>query len=171
MTAGGEGDERMSLAQLSESLVVSRRVQPSLPSPLSSVRLEENCSVRPFIHTSVHSTSLLQPLRVIPPSLRQSVLPHVHQLLSVKEICCLGGRKNAAALVLQSTRGQQARRFKRALGAAAAPPAVCGGTPRIGGPSRPAARPPPCPGSAGSCAAPGWRRHPTGNHRGRIPMD
>lgn len=79
----------MSLAQLSESLVVSRRVQPSLPSPLSSVRLEENCSVRPFIHTSVRSTSLLQPLRVIPPSLRQSVLPHVHQLLSVKEICCL----------------------------------------------------------------------------------
>lgn len=155
----------MSLAQLSESLVVSRRVQLSLPFPLSSVRLEENCSVRPFIHTSVRSTSLLQPLS------HPSVPPHVHQLLSVKEICCLGGRKNAAALVLQSTRGQQAWRFKRALGAAAAPPAVCGGTPRIGGPSPPAARPPPCPGSAGSCAAPGWRRHPTGNHRGRIPMD
>lgn len=44
----------------------------------------------------------------------------------------------------------------RSLQAPSGPPAVSGGTSRIGESQPPAARPPPCPGTAGSYAARGW---------------
>lgn len=55
-------------------------------------------------------------------------------------------------------------RSTRSLRAPSGPPAVSAGTSRIGEPQPPAARPPPCPGTAGSYAAPGWWRRPTENH-------
>lgn len=54
-------------------------------------------------------------------------------------------------------------RSKRSLRAPSGPPAVSAGTSRIGESQPPAARPPPCPGTAGSYATPGWWRHPTEN--------
>lgn len=160
----------MSLAQLSESLVVSRRVQPSL------VRDK-------LLHSSLRSDLL--PLLFSPPaadshpSVPASVCPSFRTSTDSpqSEICCLIGRKmhlrppSCPPRSSSPPGGSRALRFKKALGAAATPPAVCGGTPRTGGPTPPAARPPPCPGSAGSCAVRGWRRRPTGKHTGRHPIN
>lgn len=55
-------------------------------------------------------------------------------------------------------------RSTRSLRAPSGPPAVSAGTSRIGESQPPAARPPPCPGTAGSSGAPGWWRRPTENH-------
>lgn len=56
----------------------------------------------------------------------------------------------------------------RSLWAPSGPPAVSVGTSRIGESRPPAARPPPCPGTAGSYAAPGWWTHPTEKIRQKI---
>lgn len=74
---------------------------------------------------------------------------------------------------LQSTGGQQSCLREvlptRSLWAPSGPPAVSVGTSRTGEPRPPAARPPPCPGTAGSYAALGWWRRPTEKNKRKKP--
>ena len=135
-------------------------------------------SKSPKSRLSIHQFSLFIPLITCPsPSCPVSSSHHLSHTLSSRLAFTSLSPSNLAQCSTSAGRRLKSPPFlqgaavlfsggepsKRALWAPSAPPAVPGGRPHIGGSPPPSVLPPPCPGSAGSCAAQEWRMHPTGN--------